>query len=173
MKKKLLYFIICSSILFIFIIFFKGLYENNLYQPIKNHNGKIKDFKTKDLFLNNDIYFFETIDDEKFTILNIWASWCVPCIKEHKFLTELSDEKKVNLIGLNYKDKYNNAKEFINKYGNPYNKILIDSDGTKSIELGAYGVPETFLIDSKKKIIKKYIGPIDKEKLNEIFKIIK
>ena len=98
----------------------------------------------------------------------------MPCRDEHKYILKLSNELEVNLIGLNYKDNKSNAKKFINEYSNPYNIILIDNDGTNSIELGAYGVPETFVINNKNKnIIKKYIGPLNKITFNEIKKIVK
>jgi len=74
---------------------------------------------------------------------------------------------------LNYRDNLNNAKKFINELGNPYTQILIDTDGTKAVEFGAYGVPETFLIDKNKKIIRKFVGPINKKILEEIESIIK
>ena len=76
------------------------------------------------------------------------------------------------MIGLNYKDKENNAKKFIYKNGNPYDTILIDDYGIISIELGAYGVPETFIIYNSK-IIKKYIGPLSQKNIIEIKKITK
>ena len=77
------------------------------------------------------------------------------------------------IVGLNYKDKPINAKKFLNEFGNPYSTILLDTDGTISIELGAYGVPETFLINDEKKIIKKIIGPINEQLINEINLMIK
>jgi cytochrome c biogenesis protein CcmG/thiol:disulfide interchange protein DsbE len=86
---------------------------------------------------------------------------------------QLSKNQSIKLIGLNYKDNFNNAKKFINEFGNPYSRILIDKDGTLGIEFGAYGVPETFLIDKNKNIIKKFIGPISQEIINEIKLIIK
>jgi cytochrome c biogenesis protein CcmG/thiol:disulfide interchange protein DsbE len=86
---------------------------------------------------------------------------------------QLSKNYSVKLIGLNYRDNLNNAKKFINKFGNPYSQILIDSDGTLSVEFGAYGVPETFIIDKNKNIIKKFTGPINKEIVKEIKLIIK
>ena len=86
---------------------------------------------------------------------------------------ELSKSQSVKLIGLNYRDNLKNAKKFINQLGNPYSKILIDSDGTLGVEFGAYGVPETFLIDKRKKIIKKFVGPINEEIVEEIKSIIK
>ena len=79
---------------------------------------------------------------------------------------------KINLVGINYKDNINNAKAFLNELGNPYSKILSDKDGVTSIELGAYGVPETFLINKDSKILKKYIGELTNEQILEIEKII-
>ena len=81
---------------------------------------------------------------------------------------ELSKSSSVKLIGLNYKDNQINAKNFINEFGNPYSQILIDNDGTLSVEFGAYGVPETFIIDKNKNIIRKFVGPIDQAILEEI-----
>ena len=81
----------------------------------------------------------------------------------------LSKNQSIKLIGLNYRDNLNNAKNFINELGNPYSQIIIDNEGTLSVEFGAYGVPETFIIDKDKKII----GPINKEMVKEIKLIIK
>ena len=96
----------------------------------------------------------------------------MPCRQEHAYLMRLSENNKVILIGLNYKDNFNNAQNFLLKLGNPYEVILLDEDGTISIEWGAYGVPETFLIH-KNKIVAKYIGPLNEELINEINLIVK
>ena len=87
-------------------------------------------------------------------------------------LVDLSENDQLEIIGLNYKDSLKNAEEFLNKLGNPYEKIIVDKNGTISIEWGAFGVPETFIIYNNK-IIKKYIGPLNSELLIEIQKIIK
>ena len=116
----------------------------------------------------------ELLVKKNFTIINIWSSWCAPCKLEHEKLMYLSNLENLTIVGLNYKDKESSAKKFINDYGNPYNSILVDNDGTNSIELGAYGVPETFIINNKNKhIIKKFIGPLNKISFNEIKQIIK
>ena len=86
---------------------------------------------------------------------------------------ELSKNQSAKLIGLNYRDNLNNAKNFINELGNPYSQIIIDNEGTVSVEFGAYGVPETFIVDKNKMIVKKFIGPINKDILKEIKSIIK
>ena len=104
--------------------------------------------------------------------MNIWASWCVPCREEHPYLMQLKTQDNLIIVGLNYKDKKSSAKNFLKKLNNPYDILLSDQDGTVSIEWGAYGVPETFLI-RKNKIIKKIIGPMDSKSFLEIKRIIK
>ena len=86
---------------------------------------------------------------------------------------QLSSNPSIRIIGLNYKDDLTNAKKFINQMGNPYSEILIDNDGTISIELGAYGIPETFIIDKNKIILKKFVGPINDQSLKEIESLLK
>ena len=124
---------------------------------------------------NSNIYIDskKIFDEDIFYIVNIWASWCVPCRTEHPLLMELSKNQSAKLIGLNYRDKLDNAKNFINEFGNPYSQIIIDSNGTLSVEFGAYGVPETFIIGKNKKIIKKFIGPINNDIVEEIKLITK
>ena len=103
--------------------------------------------------------------------MNIWSSWCVPCKDEHLF-NESKKSKNIEIIGLNYKDKIRNAKNFLKELGNPYKHILLDEKGIIAIEWGAYGVPESFLIYDKK-IIKKIIGPINKDIFLEMKELIK
>ena len=115
---------------------------------------------------------FELISIKKYTVINIWASWCVPCRSEHSILMDLGKNSNLNMIGLNYKDKSESAKKFIYKLGNPFSNILVDKNGIISIELGAYGIPETFIVNSNAEIIKKYIGPLTNNNVKEIEKII-
>tara|TARA_B110000285_G_scaffold61580_1_gene70865 strand:+ start:1517 stop:2038 length:522 start_codon:yes stop_codon:yes gene_type:complete len=173
MKNKLIIIILFVFLSFCFIIFYKGLNNSNTYTPEINDEKTIPIFKVKDFNSNLDITSDKVFEKNSYYILNIWASWCLPCRKEHPLLMQLSKNKSVKLIGLNYRDNLKNAKKFINTLGNPYSQILIDSDGTLSIEFGAYGVPETFLIDKNKKIIEKFVGPINQEILKKIETIIK
>ena len=173
MKKKYKFLFVISIFIFAFVILLQGLNNNNFYQPNKIINQKISNFSSLELFSNKKVFFEDILKNNEYTILNIWSSWCLPCRDEHKYMMKISNFSNVNLVGLNYKDKKINAKKFIKDFSNPYNIILIDRDGTKAIELGAYGVPETYIIkNSNKKIIKKYIGPISQKKLNEIKKIL-
>ena len=173
MKNKIILIILSIFLIFCFVIFYKGLDNPNTYTPNNNIQKKLPIFKAKDFITNMDIDSIKVFADESYYIVNIWASWCVPCKKEHPFLMELSKSKSIKFIGLNYRDNLNNAKNFINELGNPYAQILIDKDGTLAVEFGAYGVPETFLIDKNKKIIKKFVGPINKKIVEEIKLIIK
>ena len=156
------------------VVNFSELRSDETNDILKNKILKnIPTFKAKDFDSNNYINSDKIFEEKIFYIVNIWASWCVPCRKEHPLLMELSKNQLIKLIGLNYMDNLNNAKKFINELGNPYTQILIDKDGTLAVEFGAYGVPETFLIDRNKKIIKKFIGPINKKIIEEIKLIIK
>ena len=173
MKNKFNLVILFVFLSFCFVIFYKGLSNSNTYTPKINDQKNIPIFKAKDFNSNIDVTSYKVFEKNSYYILNIWASWCLPCKKEHSLLMQLSKNKSVKLIGLNYRDNLKNAKSFINELGNPYSQILIDNDGALSIEFGAYGVPETFLIDKDKKIIKKFLGPINQEILEEIELIIK
>ena len=93
-------------------------------------------------------------------LLNVWASWCVACRQEHPVLNELARQKAVLIVGLNYKDKRDDALGWLKNLGNPYDLSIVDADGRIGIELGVYGVPETFLIDKEGVIRHKHIGPI-------------
>ncbi len=172
MKKKLIYLFISSIFLFIFIVFFLGLNKENLYTPKEVKNKKLAIFDSNELYSNKEFNSKEIIDNNKFTLINVWSSWCIPCRSEHSILMSLSKNLDLYIIGLNYKDKKNNSIKFLEELGNPFSKILIDPDGTISISLGAYGVPETFLVNNKSEIIKKYIGPLTYENISEIKKII-
>ena len=158
---------------FCFVVFYKGLNNSNTYAPKISDKKDIPIFEAKDLNSSAYLNSKKIFEEDTFYIVNIWASWCIPCRTEHPLLMELSKNQSVKLIGLNYRDNFNNAEKFINELGNPYDQILIDSDGTLGIEFGAYGVPETFLIDKNQKIIKRFIGPINKKIIEQIKLIIK
>ena len=171
MKTKFSFIFIFLLIIFIILIFFKSLFEDNKYIPKKTN--KIENIFIEEFYSGNNLKLKELFGNEKFIIINIWASWCVPCRQEHQYIKNISKITNSKVIGLNYKDKINNAQKFLDELGNPYDIILKDTNGTKSIFLGAYGVPETFIIDSELNILKKYIGPLNSENENEIKKLIK
>ena len=173
MKNK--YLLITVGIFFLscFIVLFKGLENPNIYKPNFKQGKSLPEFESLEFYSNKKILTSEIFINKSFYLVNIWASWCIPCRTEHSYLNKLKKEKSIKLVGINYKDNFENAKKFLNQFGNPYAEILQDKDGTISITLGAYGVPETLIVNKRKQIIKKIIGPIDKKKYNEILKIIK
>jgi cytochrome c biogenesis protein CcmG/thiol:disulfide interchange protein DsbE len=97
----------------------------------------------------------------KVTVVNVWASWCAPCREEHPFLMRLAGDKRIAVVGINYKDGAENARRFLGRYGNPFAAVGVDSGGRAAIEWGVYGVPETFIVGRDGKIAFKQIGPID------------
>ena len=172
MKNKITLITLLLFFSFCLIVLFKGLNNSNEYIP-ENTYQNLKEFKSKDLYSDNEISSEKIFVNSDYYILNIWASWCAPCRKEHPKLMKLSKKSSVKLIGINYRDNPKNAKNFINKFGNPYSFIFADKNGIVSIELGAYGVPETFIINKDKKIIKKFIGSLNDKSFNEINSILK
>ena len=172
MKIKVIPFIIILIFIVTFIIFFKGLKNLNIYTPNVSIEKNIPNFNASVFENNIKVNSKKVFEDNQFFLFNIWASWCLPCRDEHTYLMSLSKKENLKIIGLNYKDKKDNAKNFLNELNNPYDLILIDKDGTIAIEWGAFGVPETFLI-YKNRIVKKIIGPLNNKSLLEIKKLIK
>ena len=93
-------------------------------------------------------------------LVNIWSSWCAPCQIEHEFLMEMSSVNNIKIFGINYKDDNQDALRVLKLNGNPFYAIGRDEDGTQAINLGVYGVPETFIIDANGNIRYKHVGPI-------------
>lgn len=93
-------------------------------------------------------------------VLNVFASWCQACLVEHPHWIELAKQKKIRLVGLAYKDDLANTRRWLAQYGNPYDLILVDQQGQYGIELGVYGVPETFLMSPENIVLHKQVGPV-------------
>ena len=172
MIKNIKLIIIIFFSLFIFFVFLKGLENPNKYVAEKNLNKIERNLSFKKLYDEKEVLLEGIIKNKSFSIINIWSSWCLPCRDEHSYFLKLRNISDIHIIGINYKDKNPNAIKFLSDLGNPYSEVLIDPDGTKSIELGAIGVPETYLFKNKV-MIKKYIGPLDDLKFKNIIEIIK
>ncbi len=106
-----------------------------------------------------------TFKSGKVSVVNIFASWCVPCRQEHPQIVKLGEDDRIQLVGINHKDGNRNALSFLEELGNPYNVIGVDRNGRASIEWGVYGVPETFLVDGNGVIFYKHVGPISPAQL--------
>lgn len=101
------------------------------------------------------------------SLVNVFASWCVPCRQEHPLLMALSERDDLDIMGINHKDQPENALSFLAELGNPYSRVGVDRDGRASIEWGVYGIPETFVVDAEGCVRAKHIGPLTEAALSE------
>ena len=170
--KKINYILISILFSFLFIILYFSLGNQRVYDTKDLIGKKISEVEIN-LFQSSETINTKEFIKNEFTILNFWASWCGPCRKEHPNLVRLSKIKNLNIIGINFKDDKENAKSFLKENGNPFDILTEDKDGKNSVNFGVYGIPETILIDSELKIMKKYIGPLNIKEVNEIRKIVK
>ena len=169
--QKIIKITIIFLLIFILGIFFLSLNKNSNYNTeslVGNKLGEIElvSFKDDRIFKNDDF------KKNSFTLINFWASWCAPCRIEHPQLMELSKENNIKILGVNFKDKKINALKFLKDLGNPYEYLSRDSNGKQSVNFGIYGIPESILIDNKLTIIKKFVGPLTQQDLNNIKEII-
>ena len=104
------------------------------------------------------------------SVVNVWASWCVPCHEEAPLLLKMAQDKRIRIVGINYKDSTENARRFLGRYGNPFAAVGADVNGRASIEWGVYGVPETFVIGRDGAIAYKLIGAITPENIDGVLK---
>lgn len=112
---------------------------------------------------------FKTADltNGEVSVVNVWASWCGPCIQEHPVLVKLKEEHDLRLIGINYKDRPEAAMRFLDRLGNPYDLIGADSSGRVAIDWGVYGVPETYVVDGSGEVVYRYVGPLTEKAVTD------
>ena len=167
-KKSIFSLIILILLIISFFVFKFALQKEKIYTPKMTDNQIFTDFKVQSLIDEKQINFNKVLIGKNFYLINIWSSWCEPCKDESEYLLELKKNTPVMMIGINYKDNKKNALNFLKLYGNPFDQIFIDKQGTISINFGAYGVPETFLVNEDNQVLKKYIGPLNDEDIYEI-----
>ena len=169
--QKVIKFLTTLIFLFVIVVFYFSLNKDPSYQTNSLVGKKLEELNLESFDGDHNL---STKDFKKnnFTLINFWASWCSPCRVEHPILMSLSKSKKLKLVGINFKDKKNNAKKFLKELGNPYNLIAKDEIGKKSVNFGIYGIPESILVNEEMRIIKKFIGPLNAQDYNEILKII-
>ena len=173
MQKNIIKLSIISLILFIIGVFFIGLNKSSIYDTKDLVGQKITNIQL-DHFSENRIITGEDLKKNDFTLINFWSSWCAPCRDEHATLLKLNnDEKNLKILGVNFKDKKNNALKFLKDLGDPYDDLARDEFGKHSINFGIYGIPESILINKDLVIIKKFIGPISKNDYSFIKKIVR
>ena len=170
--QNIIKLITVSFLVFILGIFYLSLNRTSNYDTKFLVGNKLADIELRSLqsekFIINDDF-----KNNKFTLINFWASWCAPCRVEHPYLMELSKNKDIKILGINFKDKKINALKFLEELGDPYDYLAKDSSGKQSVNFGIYGIPESILIDNKFNILKKIIGPLNERDIEEIKEITK
>ena len=171
MKKQFKISLFVSIIVIFFVIFYHSLKANNKNNPNVMLNKVLPTIELTSFTNSNLKQVMPIINKDKYYLINIWSSWCVPCREEHPILMKLKN--KIKIYGINYKDKKTNATSFLNKLGNPFYFTGSDKDGSVSIEIGAYGIPETYVVNSQGLIIFKHVGPLNKKIYLRISEMIK
>tara|TARA_B110000014_G_C20099972_1_gene577215 strand:- start:1180 stop:1710 length:531 start_codon:yes stop_codon:yes gene_type:complete len=172
MDKQLLKipFILFAIILLIF--FYLLIIDRNPSKiPSALLNSQVPEFETDSLFKNEKFYSSEEFSKE-ITLVNFFATWCKPCRDEHAYIQKFSNEKKIKIIGINYKDSPKKAIQWLKKLGNPYSNVAVDKNGKIAIDWGVYGIPETFVVDAKGIIKFRHVGPVTKNIYKKIYKLI-
>ena len=169
--QKVIRSIIVLLFIFVLLVFYNSLNRETNYSTDYLVGNKLTKINLKS-FDDNKIYTSEDLKNNDYTLINFWASWCAPCRVEHPYLMQLSKEKKLKILGVNFKDKKINALKFLNNLGNPYNLLAKDTTGKHSVNFGIYGIPESILINNETIVLKKFIGPLNEQDFNDIKKLI-
>ena len=169
--QKIIKSIIVFLFIFVLLVFYNSLNRETNYSTDYLVGNKLTKINLKS-FDDNKIFTSEDFKKSRYTLINFWASWCAPCRVEHPYLMQLSKEKNLKLLGVNFKDKKTNASKFLNELGNPYYYMAKDTTGKQSVNFGIYGIPESILINNETIVLKKFIGPLNEQNLNDIKEII-
>ena len=173
MKKKLL---IIPSILFLLIVltfFYLLIIERNPSEIPSNLLDKnVPKFETESL-LKKERFISSKEFGNEIILVNFFATWCLPCRDEHIYIKRFSNEKGIRVIGINYKDNSKKTIQWLKNLGNPYSDVPIDKNGRIAIDWGVYGIPETFIVNSKGIIKYRHVGPITKKTYKKINLLIK
>ena len=166
MKKTIVYFPLVIAIM-LSVFFYRGLHLNPKKLPSPLLNQAAPNIHLPTLVKTERVFDSKQMKG-KYWLLNVWGSWCYACLEEHAFLMNVKDT--LPIIGLNYKDDRSKAMSYLQQYGNPYQTVVMDSDGFVGIDWGVYGAPETFLIDNQGRILEKYAGILTKQVWDKQFK---
>ena len=172
MKKNILIFPFIVFFFVLLVFFYLLIIERNPSElPSALIDKKVPIFETKSL-LTEKIFVSKNEFGNETIIVNFFATWCGPCREEHIYIKRLSNEKKLKIIGVNYKDDLNKAVSWLKELGNPYSDVIVDQKGKIGIDWGVYGIPETFIVNSDGIIKYRFVGPITKKKYNKFYSII-
>jgi len=160
MNQRAKLFIPLGVFLFLSVFFYRGLFLDPAELPSALVNKSFPEFSLPNLEDESSLLTKEDILGEEYTIINIWATWCVACKVEHPFLVDLA-ERGINIVGVNWKDDSDAARQTLIDTGNPYTKNIVDKEGRLIFDLGVYGAPETFLVNPEGTILYKHVGIFD------------
>ena len=163
--------LIILFLIFVISIFYISLNRDTSYNTSSLINKELPEFEIS-FFNEKKFYKNNDLKKNNYTLINFWASWCAPCRTEHPILMKLSQEKNLKIFGVNFKDKKIHADQFLKELGNPYAFIGKDINGKQSVRFGIYGIPESILINKNLLIMKKFVGPLSSDDLNQIVEII-
>ena len=169
--QKIIKSIIVLLFVFVLLVFYNSLNRETNYSTDYLVGNKLAKINLKS-FDDNKNYTNKDFKKSRYTLINFWASWCAPCRIEHPYLMQLSMEKNLKILGVNFKDKKINASKFLNELGNPYYYMTKDITGKQSVNFGIYGIPESILINNETIVLKKFVGPLNEQNLNDIKEII-
>ena len=156
MKKIIPLIIFIVIVVFLFL----SLNSNPSKLPSPLVGKSFPSVEGKDFYSDKTIKVSSLFDNEM-SLVNVWASWCVTCRKEHQMIMNIAKNTDLQLIGINYKDTQEDGAKYLEIMGNPFDKIIFDPDGKIGLDLGVYATPETFLINQDGLILYKHIGEID------------
>lgn len=173
MRKKILIFPFIAFFFVLLVFFYLLVIERDPSElPSVLIDKKVPTFET-DSLLNKGTFISKNEFGSEIILVNFFATWCGPCRDEHVYLKRLSNKKGLKIIGVNYKDNPNKAVEWLEELGNPYSDVIVDSKGLIGIDWGVYGIPETYIVNSKGIIKYRLVGPITKKKYNAFYSKIK
>ena len=172
MKKQISIIPAIIFLLILSIFFYLLIIERNPSEvPSNLLNKKVPKFETKSLLKEEKFISTQEFGDE-IVLVNFFATWCKPCRDEHTFIKRFSNENKVRVIGINYKDNPKKTIDWLNNLGNPYSNVPLDKDGKIAIDWGVYGIPETFIVNSEGIIKYRHVGLITQKEYKKISLLI-
>ena len=172
MKKQLLILPSVFFLLILSIFFYLLIIDRNPSElPSTLLNKNVPKFETESLLKNEKFISYQEFGNET-TLVNFFATWCKPCRDEHTYIKRFSNEEGIKVIGINYKDNSKKAILWLKELGNPYTNVAVDKSGRIAIDWGVYGIPETFIVNSKGVIKYRHVGPVTKKIYKKINLII-
>ena len=173
MKNQFFKLPIILFFIILFIFFYLLIIDRNPTKvPSALLNKNVPDFNANTL-IKNEKFLSSKEFGNQIILVNFFATWCKPCKDEHVYIKRFSSEQNIKIVGINYKDNPKEAIKWLKKLGNPYSSVVIDKNGKLAIDWGVYGIPETFIVNSKGIIKYRHVGAITPKVYKKINLIIK